>query len=69
LLNDLAAAGDTCSEMGKAARERVVNRFCWDSILFDMVKPEGMDIPRQPRQRQKSSIKRLLKLASGMLVH
>lgn len=69
LLSDLSSSGRLFQELREAARARVEALFSWDVILQDMVRPELPNIPRQHRQRQQSSFKRLLKLASGMMVH
>ncbi len=65
LLTDLACSGGRCHAFGLAARQRVEERFSWDSILHDMV---ATDTPRQQRH-QHGSLKRILKLAANMMVH
>jgi glycosyltransferase involved in cell wall biosynthesis len=67
LLHDLAAGGVVCHQLGEAARKRVVNRFSWDSILTDMMRQDSESLI--PSLRQHSSIKRLFKLASNMMVN
>ncbi len=65
LLTDQASNGGLCKQLGLAARTRVEERFSWDTILHDMV---AQDTPRQQRH-QHGSLKRILKLASNMMVH
>ena len=65
LLTDLACGGELCREFSTAARSRVETRFSWDSILQDMVQPA----PTRHHRQHQSSIKRILKLASNMMVH
>lgn len=68
LLRDLRDEGRSCARMSKAARRRVETHYSWDRILSNMVKADAMDSPRQHRLRQQSPFKRLLKLASNMMV-
>ena len=69
LVMDLSASGDQCHRLGQSARKRVETHFNWDSILLDMVQPEPVVVSRFNRQHQQSSLKRILKLASNMMVH
>lgn len=69
LVNDLLDQGELCRQLGQAARQRVEETFSWDSILQDMVRPETGEEQRLHRHRQQGSFKRMLKLASGMMVH
>lgn len=69
LLTDISSAGSICQQLGAAARSRVETQFNWDSILQDIVKPDPVEGSCLHRQRQKSSFKRILKLASNMMVH
>ncbi len=69
MLHDLADGGVLCRQLGEAARKRVVNRFSWDSILDDMTRQDSASLKPSPRQRQQASIKKLLKLASNMMVN
>ncbi len=69
MLHDLADGGVLCRQLGEAARKRVVNRFSWDSILDDMTRQDSDSLKPSPRQRQQASIKKLLKLASNMMVN
>jgi glycosyltransferase involved in cell wall biosynthesis len=68
LLRDLRDEGRSCARMSRAARRRVETHYSWDRILSNMVKADAMDSPRQHRLRQQSPFKRLLKLASNMMV-
>ena len=65
LLADLGEGGVLCRRLGQSARTRVEERFSWDNILLDMVTG---DASRQQRHHH-PSLKRLLKLASNMMVH
>ncbi|MBN2792928.1 MAG: glycosyltransferase [Desulfuromonadales bacterium] len=69
LLKDLSASGEHCRQLGQSARERVVTHYSWDSILQDMIAPENLNASKHHRHRQHSSLKRILKLASNMMVH
>ena len=67
-LNDLNEGGKTYSQMSKAARTRVENNYSWNRILHNMVHTDHIDRSRQHKLRHHSPFKRLLKLASGMMV-
>lgn len=54
-------------QLGQAARTRIEEHYCWDSILKDMVSFES-DNNRHHKHRH-PSLKRILKLASNMMVH
>ena len=69
LLTDISSSGSLCQRQGIAARIRVETQFNWDTILHDMVKSDPAKVSRLYQQRQKSSLKRLFKLASNMMVH
>lgn len=69
LLQDLDEYGQDYALLSRAARSRVEDTFDWESILYDMVKPDIAGNKQVPRQRQKSSIKRIFKLASSMMVN
>ncbi len=64
---DLRNEASQYRALGQAARKRVEEHFSWDNILKEMVKSDTP--PSVYRQRQQSSLKRILKLASNMMVH
>jgi glycosyltransferase involved in cell wall biosynthesis len=68
MLCDLKEGGEAYAQLSKAARARVENNYSWDRILHNMVKADAIDLPRQHKLRHHSPFKRLLKLASSMLV-
>ena len=68
LLADLDRGGAHWQELSLTARQRVVQEFSWDSILQEMVRPDTDSEQRHSRQRHPGSFKRLLKLASNMMV-
>ena len=70
LIDDFLISGSLCQELGDAAREHIVSHYSWDTILKEMVAPDSTDPSSQHRYRhQQSSLKRILKLASNMMVH
>ncbi len=69
LLTDISSTGSICQQLGNAARTRVEAQFNWETILQDMVKPELLEVPHLHRQRQRSSLKQIFKLASNIMVH
>jgi glycosyltransferase involved in cell wall biosynthesis len=69
LVDDLLDKAELCHQLGQAARHRVEQTFSWDNILQDMVRPETEEEQRLHRHRSQSSFKRMLKLASGMMVY
>ena len=70
MIDDFSISGTLCSELGEAAREHIVSHYSWDTILKDMVAPDSSDSSSHHRHRhQQSSFKRILKLASNMMVH
>ncbi|WP_321372393.1 glycosyltransferase [uncultured Desulfuromusa sp.] len=69
MIDDFSISGCLFLEMGQAAREHIVSHYSWDIILKDMVAPDRTDVPSHHRHRQQSSLKRILKLASNMMVH
>jgi glycosyltransferase involved in cell wall biosynthesis len=68
MLTDLKEGGESYALMSKTARSRVENNYSWDRILDNMVKADAIDTPRQHKLRHHSPFKRLLKLASSMMV-
>ncbi|PLY01453.1 MAG: glycosyl transferase family 1 [Desulfuromonas sp.] len=69
LLSDLGNGGAEYTRIGRAARSRVEELYSWDSILHNMVDANGDELLSPSRGRHQSSIKRLLRLASGMMVY
>ena len=69
LICDLKGNASHCRQLARAARDMVEKHYSWDIILEGMVAPDAPDNPRLHRHRQKSSMKRIFKLASGMMVH
>lgn len=70
MVDDFSISGTLCQEFGEAARKHIVSHYSWDTILKDMVAPDSMGPSSQHRHRhQQSSLKRILKLASNMMVN
>jgi len=69
MVDDFSISGSLFPELGQAAREHIVSHYSWDTILQEMVAPESSDAIPHHRHRQQSSLKRILKMASNMMVH
>ena len=69
LLIDLESGGALYHALASAARQRVEQRFSWDSILQEMTRPDDTLLPRLTRHRHQPGLGGLLKLASNMMVH
>jgi len=69
LLCDLEGEDSDCRRLAQAARQRVEQRFSWDSILLEMTRPDEAFLPRLSRHRHQPGLGGLLKLASNMMVH
>ena len=70
MIDDFSISGTLCQELGEAARKHIVSHYSWDTILKEMVASDSTDLSIPQRHRhQQSSLKRILKLASNMMVH
>ncbi len=69
LLTDLSGSGTEYRKLARTARNHVEECYSWDTILRDMVAPANPNAPSVHRQRHQPSLKRILKLASNMMVH
>ena len=61
----MTAGGQLRARLSQAARARVEERYQWDRILEEMVRPAVLESQHRPRPRQKASFSRLLKMAGG----
>lgn len=68
LLTDRANGGNLWRLLGTNARKRIVEHYCWDRILGDMVQAAPSPERLQPLRRR-APFKRMFKFASNMMVH
>ncbi|SEA26692.1 Glycosyltransferase involved in cell wall bisynthesis [Desulfuromusa kysingii] len=69
MVEDFSLAGGLWQKLGQSARDHILSNYSWDVILKQMVAPDHQDDCLQHRHRHQSSLKRILKLASNMMVH